>query len=61
MPTRAGGLGHATTAFVWTEWYAEIGYPNGFVFAAGMLNGAFSVGTPDTTTLVYILSLPFAK
>ncbi|KAK5944119.1 hypothetical protein PMZ80_003400 [Knufia obscura] len=50
MPNRAGGPGFASNAFVWTEWTAEIGYPNGFVFAAGMLNGAFSVGTPDTTT-----------
>jgi len=50
MPSRSGGPGHASHAFVWKEWSADIGYPNGFVFAAGMLNGAFSVGTPDTTT-----------
>lgn len=50
MPSRAGGPGHATSSFVWKEWSAQIGYPNGFVFVAGMLNGAFSVGTPDTTT-----------
>lgn len=50
MPNRAGGPGHATSSFVWSEWSAQIGYPNGFVFVAGMLNGAFSVGTPDTTT-----------
>lgn len=50
MPNRAGGPGHASSAFVWTEWTAEIGYPNGFVFVAGMLNGAYSVGTPDCTT-----------
>lgn len=50
MPNRNGGPGHATSSFVWTEWSAQIGYPDGFVFLAGMLNGAFSVGTPDTTT-----------
>ena len=50
MPNRPDGPGYASNAFVWTEWNAEIGYPNGFVFVAGMLNGAFSVGTPDTTT-----------
>lgn len=50
MPGRGGRPGHASSSFVWTEWSADIGYPNGFVFVAGMLNGAFSVGTPDTTT-----------
>lgn len=51
MPGRDGRPGHASSAFVWTEWTAEgLGYPDGFVFVAGMLNGAFSVGTPDTTT-----------
>ena len=47
MPSRHGGPGHASSAFVWTEWIASIGYPNGFVFVAGMLNGAYAVGTPD--------------
>ncbi|CAG9951314.1 unnamed protein product [Clonostachys rosea f. rosea IK726] len=28
---------------------ADIGYPDGFVFVAGMLNGAFAMGTPDAT------------
>ncbi|KAK5064595.1 hypothetical protein LTR84_000428 [Exophiala bonariae] len=50
MPGRGGRPGHATNAFVWKDWTADIGYPSGFVFVAGMLNGAFSVGTPDTTT-----------
>jgi len=27
-----------------------LGYPSGFVFVAGMLNGAFAVGTPDCVT-----------
>ncbi|RJE16980.1 choline transport protein, partial [Aspergillus sclerotialis] len=50
MPGQDGRPGHASSSFVWTEWTADIGYPNGFVFVAGMLNGAFSVGTPDTTS-----------
>ena len=51
MPGRGGRPPHATSAFVWTEWSGSgLGYPNGFVFVAGMLNGAFSVGTPDATT-----------
>ena len=50
MPGRGGRPGHASSSFVWKEWSADIGYPNGFVFVTGMLNGAFSVGTPDTTT-----------
>ncbi|KAF7562833.1 hypothetical protein G7046_g1292 [Stylonectria norvegica] len=41
---------HASSAFVWADWTASIGYPNGFVFVAGMLNGAFSVGAVDATT-----------
>ena len=49
LPATSGG-GHASTSFVFSEWTAEIGYPNGFVFVAGMLNGAFSVGTPDCTS-----------
>ncbi|CZT45529.1 related to cholin permease [Rhynchosporium secalis] len=42
------GTGHATSSFVWAEWSNKTGYTSdGFVFCAGMLNGAFSVGTPD--------------
>jgi choline transport protein len=37
MPGHGGRPGHASSAFVWTEWTAEIGYPDGFVFVAGML------------------------
>lgn len=47
MPGRDGRPGHASSSFVWSEWQADIGYPNGFVFLAGMLNGAYSIGTPD--------------
>jgi amino acid transporter len=50
MPGHGGRPAHASSSFVWTEWTAEIGYPDGFVFVAGMLNGAFSVGAVDATT-----------
>jgi amino acid transporter len=50
MPGKNGRPPHATSAFVWSEWTADIGYPDGFVFIAGMLNGAFSVGAVDATT-----------
>jgi choline transport protein len=50
MPGMDGRPGHASSSFVWTEWSAEIGYPSGFVFVAGMLNGAYSVGCPDVTS-----------
>ncbi|KAM0321715.1 hypothetical protein ACHAQA_009954 [Verticillium albo-atrum] len=50
MPGRDGRPPHATSSFVWKEWSADIGYPDGFVFLAGMLNGAFSVGAVDATT-----------
>ncbi len=41
---------HATSSFVWSDWSAAIGYPDGFVFVAGMLNGAYSVGAVDAVT-----------
>lgn len=42
---------HATNDFVWREWQNNTGYEsNGFVFLLGMLNGAFTVGTPDVVT-----------
>lgn len=50
MPGHGGRPAHASSSFVWTQWTADIGYPNGFVFVAGMLNGAFSVGAVDATT-----------
>ncbi|KAK6200736.1 hypothetical protein LQW54_009540 [Pestalotiopsis sp. IQ-011] len=50
MPGRGGAAAHATDRFVWTEWSADLGYPTGFVFVAGMLNGAFSVGVPDVVS-----------
>ncbi|CAJ2507371.1 Uu.00g085570.m01.CDS01 [Anthostomella pinea] len=50
MPGRGGRPPHASSSFVWKDWTADIGYPNGFVFVAGMLNGAFAVGPVDATT-----------
>jgi choline transport protein len=47
MPGHGGRPGHATNAFVWKDWVANLGYPDGFVFLAGMLNGAYAIGTPD--------------
>ncbi|CAG8979993.1 hypothetical protein HYALB_00005166, partial [Hymenoscyphus albidus] len=42
------GAGYATSSFVWKDWANQTGYSsNGFVFLAGMLNGAYSIGTPD--------------
>lgn len=51
MPGRGGRPPHAPSSFVWTEWSGSgLGYPAGFVFVAGMLNGAYGVGTPDVTS-----------
>jgi len=47
MPSRTG-KGHASSSFVWKDWVNQTGWSSdGFVFCAGMLNGAFAVGTPD--------------
>lgn len=47
MP-HTSGSGYATSSFVWSEWSNQTGYTSdGFVFLAGMLNGAYAVGTPD--------------
>lgn len=46
MPSRTG-KGYASNAFVWKDWQNQTGWTSdGFVFCAGMLNGAFAVGTP---------------
>ncbi|ORY62450.1 amino acid permease [Pseudomassariella vexata] len=59
MPGRGGRPAHASSSFVWTEWTADIGYPDGFVFVTGMLNGAFSIGPVDATThLAEEIALP---
>ncbi|KZF20527.1 amino acid transporter [Xylona heveae TC161] len=50
MP-HVNGTGYGTNSFVWSEWQNMTGYSsNGFVFVAGMLNGAYSVGTPDLSS-----------
>ncbi|KAH8701527.1 amino acid/polyamine transporter I [Talaromyces proteolyticus] len=50
MPSR-NSRGYASNDFVWKNWKNGTGYSsNGFVFLAGMLNGAFAVGTPDCVT-----------
>ena len=50
MPNTTGA-GHASNSFVWHDWSNQTGYTsNGFVFVAGMLNGAYAVGTPDIVT-----------
>ncbi|KAF8856355.1 putative choline transport protein [Acephala macrosclerotiorum] len=42
------GSAYASSSFVWADWSNQTGYTsNGFVFLAGMLNGAYAVGTPD--------------
>ncbi|CAL3967161.1 hypothetical protein PZA11_003555 [Diplocarpon coronariae] len=47
LPSSTGD-GYARSAFVWADWSNQTGYSSdGFVFCAGMLNGAYAVGTPD--------------
>lgn len=47
MPSKTGA-GYATNSFVWTDFENLTGYSsNGFVFLAGMLNGAYAIGTVD--------------
>ncbi|KAH7014250.1 amino acid/polyamine transporter I [Microdochium trichocladiopsis] len=50
MPGTGGRPPHASSSFVWREWQADLGYPDGMVFLTGMLNGAFGVGPVDATT-----------
>jgi amino acid transporter len=50
MPGHGIRPSHAPSSFVWNDWVADIGYPDGFVFASGMLNGAYSVGAVDVVT-----------
>ncbi|KEF55200.1 uncharacterized protein A1O9_08854 [Exophiala aquamarina CBS 119918] len=50
MPSHGERPGHASSETVWASWTADIGYPNGFVFVAGMLNGSYAMGTPDSTS-----------
>ena len=41
---------HASNSFVWSDWANNTGWPSGFAFLAGVLNGAFTIGTPDAVT-----------
>lgn len=50
MPGHDGRPPHATGAFVWEQWTQALGYSDGFVFVAGMLNGAYSIGCVDVIT-----------
>lgn len=50
MPSRSGA-GYASNDFVWKGWTNMTGYSSdGFVFLAGMLNGAFAIGAIDCVT-----------
>lgn len=50
MPSTTGS-GYASNATVWSDWVNTTGYTsNGFVFLAGMLNGAYAIGGVDVTT-----------
>ncbi|EXJ81954.1 hypothetical protein A1O1_08021 [Capronia coronata CBS 617.96] len=50
MPSQTGA-GYASSDFVWSDYENETGISSpGFVFLAGMLNGAFAVGTTDSVT-----------
>lgn len=49
MPSK-NGAGYASNDFVWKDWSNVTGYPDGFTFIAGMLNGAFAIGAIDCVT-----------
>jgi choline transport protein len=41
---------HASSSFVWKDWENTTGWSNGVAFLTGVLNGAFTIGTPDAIT-----------
>lgn len=41
---------HASSSFVWTDFNNTSGWGNGVAFLTGVLNGAFTIGTPDAIT-----------
>ncbi|KAF2235931.1 putative choline transport protein [Viridothelium virens] len=41
---------HASHSFVWTDWTNVTGWGSGVAFLTGVLNGAFTIGTPDSVT-----------
>ncbi|KAF2272077.1 uncharacterized protein EI97DRAFT_453276 [Westerdykella ornata] len=51
VPSKTG-KGHASNGFAWEGWQNQTGWTSdGFVFCAGMLNGAMALGTPDLDAL----------
>ena len=41
---------HASHSFVWSDWNNQTGWSSGVAFLTGVLNGAFTIGTPDGVT-----------
>jgi choline transport protein len=41
---------HSANSFVWTDFQNETGWVGGIAFLTGVLNGAFTIGTPDAVT-----------
>lgn len=41
---------HASNSFVWIDWENNTGWSGGVSFLTGVLNGAFTIGTPDAVT-----------
>ena len=41
---------HASNNFVWRAWDNQAGWGGGVSFLTGVLNGAFTIGTPDAVT-----------
>jgi len=41
---------HSSNAFVWRDWNNLTGWGSGVAFLTGVLNGAFTIGTPDAVT-----------
>lgn len=47
---------HATSSFVWKDFENQTGWSGGVAFLTGVLNGAFTIGTPDAVTHVSAVS-----
>ncbi|RQM08072.1 hypothetical protein DH86_00001410, partial [Scytalidium sp. 3C] len=41
---------HSSNSFVWSDWENNTGWGSGVAFLTGVLNGAFTIGTPDSVT-----------
>lgn len=41
---------HASNAIVWKNWVNSTGWSGGVAFLTGVLNGAYTIGTPDSVT-----------